>query len=149
QAMLRQEMRTNTFNPQTGTVTVSSSRAEAIAAVEDHFSDLFRAGSPESQTLRQQYAMPVEAVLAPEEAQAVSAFFFWTAWAASTNRPGQSFTYTSNWPHEPLVGNVPTGDVFMWTFISIFVLLGGIGGLVWYYAREFDIWRRNSVPEGG
>ena len=37
--------------------------------------------------------------------------------------PATSITYTSNWPHEPLVGNTPTGAVFMWTFISIFVLL--------------------------
>jgi nitric oxide reductase subunit B len=37
----------------------------------------------------------------------------------------------------------------MWTFISIFALLGGVGALVWYYAREFDIWRRDIEPEGG
>ena len=58
-------------------------------------------------------------------------------------------TYTSNWPHEPLVGNTPTGAVFLWTFISIFVLLAGIGALVWYYAKEFDIWRRDGEPEAG
>ena len=37
----------------------------------------------------------------------------------------------------------------MWTFISIFVLLAGIGALVWYYAKEFDIWRRDGEPEAG
>src|SRR6185436_15968242 len=66
-----------------------------------------------------------------------------------TNRPGETITYTSNWPYEPLIGNTPTGAVFMWTFISIFVLLGGIGALVWYYAKEFDIWRSDAEPEGG
>ena len=35
----------------------------------------------------------------------MSAFFWWTAWAASTNRPGHDVSYTQNWPHEPLVGN--------------------------------------------
>lgn len=65
-----------------------------------------------------------------------------------TNRPGEDFTYTSNWPHEPLVGNTPTGAIFMWTFISIFVLLAGIGALVWYYAKEFDVSARtpNQKP---
>ena len=67
----------------------------------------------------------------------------------STERPGDTITYTSNWPHEPLVGNTPTGAIFMWTFISIFVLLAGIGALVWYYAREFDIWRRDIEPREG
>ncbi|MDP1631808.1 MAG: nitric-oxide reductase large subunit [Caulobacter sp.] len=149
QAMLRQEMRTNTYDAATGVITVSPARAAAITTVGRHFSDLLEAKTPESQALRVQYAMPVDAVLTPDEARAVNAFYFWTAWAATTNRPGQDITYTSNWPHEPLVGNTPTGQVFMWTFISIFVLLAGIGGLVWYYAKEFDIWRRDGEPEGG
>lgn len=148
-AMLREQMRTNAYNPATGVITVSPARAEAIALVGDHFSDLLRAGSPEARALRTQYAMPVNATLSADEAHAVGAFYFWTSWAATTNRPGENFTYTSNWPHEPLVGNAPTGAVFMWTFISIFVLLGAIGAIVWYYAKEFDIWRRDGVPEGG
>ena len=35
-------------------------------------------------------------------------FFFWTSWATTTNRPDSEISYTSNWPSEPLVGNVPT-----------------------------------------
>ncbi len=149
QALLREEMRTNTYDPSRDTITVSPVRAKAMATVAAHFADLFAAGSPQSRVLREQYAMPMNAVLSPQETQALNAFFFWTSWAATTNRPGETYTYTSNWPHEPLVGNTPTGAIFMWTFISIFVLLGGIGGLVWYYAKEFDIWRRDGVPETG
>ena len=147
--MLRQAMRTNTYDPQSGVLTITDDRARAIALVGAHYSDLFRAGSPDAQNLREQYAFPVNATLTAEESSALNAFFFWTAWAATTERPGESITYTSNWPHEPLVGNTPTAAVFMWTFISIFVLLGGIGTLVWYYAREFDIWRRDGEPEKG
>jgi nitric oxide reductase subunit B len=149
QAMLRQEMRANTYNARTGALTVGAARAAAIGLVAAHFSDLLQGATPDGRALRVQYAMPVHATLSAEEARAVGAFYFWTAWSATTDRPGKTFTYTSNWPHEPLVGNTPTGDVFMWTFISIFVLLGAIGAIVWYYAREFDIWRRDGVPEGG
>ena len=39
----------------------------------------------------------------------MAAFFFWTSWSAATSRPGQAISYTNNWPHEPLVGNRPTG----------------------------------------
>ena len=147
--MLELQMRANTYDPQSGLVTITNERATAIAAVAAHYSDLFRGSSDAAQALRRDYAFPVNATLTPDEAAAVNAFFFWTAWAATTNRPGESITYTSNWPHEPLVGNNPTGAVFMWTFISIFVLLGSIGALVWYYAKEFDIWRRDSEPEAG
>jgi nitric oxide reductase subunit B len=148
-AILRQEMRTNTYDAATGVITVSPVRAAAIMTVSAHFSDLLQATTPQGKALRVQYAMPVKATLTADEARAVDAFYFWTAWAATTNRPGQTLTYTSNWPHEPLVGNTPTGQVFLWTFISIFVLLAGIGGLVWYYAKQFDIWRRDGEPEGG
>ena len=48
-----------------------------------------RRRTPEAQELREQYAFPVHATLTPDEADALNAFFFWTAWAASTNRPGQ------------------------------------------------------------
>jgi nitric oxide reductase subunit B len=147
--MLRQEMRANTYDPQTHTITVTPARAQAIALVSSHFSNLFQASSTEALDLRKQYAFPVNARLSADEASAVNAFFFWTAWAATTDRPGQTITYTSNWPYEPLVGNAPTGAIFIWTFISIFVLLGSIGALVWYYAKEFDVWRRDTEPETG
>jgi nitric oxide reductase subunit B len=148
-ALLQEDMRANTYDETSGAVTVSDLRALAIASVREHFRDLFGASTPEALELREQYAFPVHSTFTAEEADAVNAFFFWTAWAATTNRPGQDITYTSNWPHEPLVGNTPTGAVFMWTFISIFVLLAGIGALVWYYAKEFDIWRQDSEPETG
>jgi len=148
-AILAQTMRANTYDAATGVVTVGDERARAIASVALHYSGLFQGDSAEARGLREQYAFPIDAVLSQDEAAALNAFFFWTSWAASTERPGQSITYTSNWPHEPLVGNTPTGAVFMWTFISIFVLLAGIGALVWYYAKEFDIWRRDGEPESG
>jgi nitric oxide reductase large subunit len=49
----------------------------------------------------------------------ISRFFFWTAWVASTNRPGKDYTYTNNWPADRKVGNVPTPETYLWT-------LGGI-----------------------
>lgn len=148
-AMLRHEMRTNGFNPQTNILTVSDERAGAIRTTGAHFEDLFTNRTPADQHLREQYAMPQYAVLTSEEAHALGAFFFWTSWATAAERPGETISYTSNWPHEPLVGNAPTGALFLWTFISIFVLLAGIGALVWYYAREFDVWRRDMEPIEG
>ena len=64
-----------------------------------------------------------------------TAFFFWSSWAASTNRVGDTVTYTSNWPHEPLVGNRPTGEAVVWTGVSIIMLLAGIGAMAFWHAR--------------
>jgi nitric oxide reductase subunit B len=148
-AMLKREMRTNSYDPTTGAITVSDPRGNAINMTATYYSDLFTGRTAAAHELRELYAMPQNAVLTDEEAQKLGAFFFWTSWATSAERPGDTISYTSNWPHEPLVGNVPTGSIFLWTFISIFALLGGIGALVWYYAREFDIWRRDIEPEKG
>jgi len=149
QAMLRLDMRRNTYDPASGKIVVKDERAKAIAQVSEHYRDLYQARTPEAQLLRKQYAFPIHTRLSDADTHALNAFYFWTAWATTTNRPGQKITYTSNWPHEPLVGNTPTAAVFMWSIISVFVLLGGIGALVWFYAREFDIWRAHSEPEGG
>ena len=43
--------------------------------------------------------------------------------------PATHVTYTSNWPHEPLVGNRPTGEAVVWTGVSIIMLLAGIGAM--------------------
>jgi nitric oxide reductase subunit B len=85
---------------------------------------------------RDEYAIPRGALTDHVKARQVSAFFWWTAWAATTNRPGQAVTYTNNWPHEPLVGNTPTGSAVVWSVISFVLLLAGIGGMVWYFAAQ-------------
>ena len=45
-------------------------------------------------------------------------------------------TYTQNWPHEPLVGNTPTGSAVVWSVISFVLLLAGVGVMVWYFAAQ-------------
>ena len=98
-AMLKQEMRRNTYDAASGTVTVSTERAQAIRTVADHYDGLF--GNAVAQDkLRDQYAMREATVPAQADRQALTAFFFWTSWAAATERPGEeNLSSTSNWPH--------------------------------------------------
>ncbi|PTL78646.1 nitric-oxide reductase large subunit [Vitiosangium sp. GDMCC 1.1324] len=129
QAALRERltalMRTNTYDASTGTVTLAPVRAEAMRANAAHYVDVFANG-------RSAYAIPEAALTDPEKLKALTAFFWWTSWVASTNRPGDSVTYTQNWPHEPLVGNQPTAGMTMWSMASVVLLLAGVGGLLWY-----------------
>ena len=50
-------------------------------------------------------------------------------------RPGQDYSYTNNWPPEPLVGNHLTKDAVVWSVLSLIALLGGIGLLLAIYGR--------------
>ncbi len=146
---LRHEMRKNTYNAQSGIVAITPERAQAIKTVEQHYIDLFTAKSDQALALRKAYAFPMHATLNDQQAHQLSAFFFWSAWAAVTTRPGDDVSYTTNWPHEPLVGNTPSAGILIWSLISIILLLAGVGAIVWYYARQFDAWRADQIPENG
>jgi len=148
EAVLQEELRENTFDPGTDVITVSPERAEAIRHIAEHYRGLFQAHEDYLE-LRRDYAFPLHSSLNDEDAHALTAFFFWTAWSTVTHRPGDNISYTSNWPYDPLVGNTPSASVLIWSIISILLLLGGIGGLVWYYVRQYDVWRADLEPETG
>jgi nitric oxide reductase subunit B len=134
-ARLKKEIRTNTYNAQTGDLVVSPVRAEAMAAVAQHYTALF-GDDPSMEKLRNAYAIPAKSIKDPERQRLMNAFFFWTAWACATERPGQSITYTQNWPSEDLIDNKPSGQIVIWSVISFVLLLGGIGALAWYMATR-------------
>ncbi|MEJ5252280.1 MAG: nitric-oxide reductase large subunit [Chthonomonadetes bacterium] len=143
---VKREIRTNTYDPQTGDIVVSPLRAQAIRAVSAHYSALF-GNDLNLQTLREDYAIPPNSVPDPQRRSAMNAFFFWTAWACGTNRPGSDITYTNNWPHEPLIDNHPTSAIVLWSIISVFALLAGVGGMVWYFAARRQEGEEAPVPE--
>jgi nitric oxide reductase subunit B len=142
QARLRNEVRTNTYDPQTGDITVSPVRAEAIRAVAAHYTALF-GDDPQLDELRNAYALPANSIRSPERQEAMNGFFFWASWACATNRPGMDITYTNNWPAESLIDNRPTGAIVVWSVISFVLLLAGIAGLAWYFAVQ----RRSGEAE--
>jgi nitric oxide reductase subunit B len=135
-AQVQKEMRRNTYDQTAGTVTVSPERAQAIREVARHFDDLF-GSAPELAKLRDQYAMTDGTLPVKADREALTAFFFWTSWAAATDRPGEAgLSYTSNWPHEPLVGNTMTASAAMWSMASIILLLAGIAAMLWLHGRD-------------
>jgi nitric oxide reductase subunit B len=140
QGRLAKEMRTNTYDASTGTLTVSPIRAQAFQANLEHYSDVFANGKAE-------YAIPAGTVSDPDRLKKLSAFFFWSSWAASTDRPNDRISYTNNWPYEPLVGNRPTGETVVWTGVSIIMLLAGISAMVWWYAARQSEEEQTALPE--
>jgi len=135
--VLQKELRKNTYDPLTGILTVSELRAEAIASNSKFYGGLFT-NDPAQSGLRNSYSIPENALKDPQRVPLLNNFFFWISWACVTERPGQSITYTNNWPAEELVGNHPTGSLLLWTGFSVIVLIAGIGLMVWYYARRRD-----------
>jgi nitric oxide reductase subunit B len=53
--------------------------------------DLYASNKQKYQQLRENYAFPIKMILNEEKARKLSAFFFWSAWAASTNNDPKIF----------------------------------------------------------
>ena len=91
--------------------------------------------STELAGLRKAYAMKDDTVGDPALRHDLTAFYWWTAWAAVTERPGSTVSYTNNWPADDTVGNRAPASAFLWTVFSVLFLIAGIGLLGWHHAR--------------
>ncbi|MDX9791147.1 MAG: nitric-oxide reductase large subunit [Candidatus Kapaibacterium sp.] len=127
------DIRKNTYDPQTKTITISAIRAKAYKSNSEHYRKLFM-DDPEYLELRDAYAMKDNTIKDPERMVKLNAFFFWTAWAAVTQRPEKEISYTNNWPPEELVDNKPAGSLLLWTGFSVIMLIAGIGGMIYIHA---------------
>jgi nitric oxide reductase subunit B len=75
--------------------------------------------------------------------RALTAFFAWTAWASTAERPGTSHSYTNNFPYDPLVGNGPTSGAVIWSALSLVFLLVGTGVVLLAYGKFSQLgWHR-------
>ncbi|TAN27770.1 MAG: nitric-oxide reductase large subunit [Castellaniella sp.] len=73
----------------------------------------------------------------PKELHQFTAFVTWAAWASVADRPGYGYSYTNNFPYDPLVGNTPISGAFLWSALSLLVLLAGIATVLLMFGK-FD-----------
>lgn len=146
QKRLELQMRENTYNKSSNTLTISEDRVDAFVNNSKHYTGLFM-DNPELAHLRDAYSIPANTIKETQRMDKMNAFFFWATWSTVTERPGKDITYTNNWPAEKLVGNVPTGSLMLWTGFSVIVLLFGIGLLAWYYAANKEEDGHHPLPQ--
>jgi nitric oxide reductase subunit B len=126
---VKQELQANRYDPATDTLTWTEGQARAFEAIHRTY---------EKDILNRPHSgagMGPHAVARPEEIRQITAFIAWTAWTASARRPGQPYSYTNNWPPEPLTGNHLTEEAVVWSTLSIIALLGGIGLMLTLFGR--------------
>ncbi|HEV2233753.1 MAG TPA: cbb3-type cytochrome c oxidase subunit I [Terriglobia bacterium] len=123
-----EDFKTNRYNNNTQTLTYSPAQAVAFNDLTRYYGEVF--GEPSTK-----FGLRPKAISDPEEIHQLTAFFSWSAWAASALRPGLGYSYTNNWPPEPLVDNHATADTVVWSVLSLVALLGGIGLLLAAFGR--------------
>jgi nitric oxide reductase subunit B len=115
-----EDFKSNRYDPETRTLEFTEAQSFAFGVVADHYGRYFG----ESTT---RYGLRPGAITDPKEIERLTAFFGWSAWAAAAERPGKGYSYTNDWPPEPLVGNEATGNTVVWSVISLIALFGGLG----------------------
>ncbi|MGE5295320.1 MAG: nitric-oxide reductase large subunit [Solirubrobacterales bacterium] len=125
---VQEEMKRNTWNAQTDTVTYSPGQVHAWRTMTEYYAAWF---GPTGQ----QEGLRRPSIVDPQEVRALTSYFSWAAWACSTLRPGMDYSYTNNWPQEPLAANNPTGQAVMWSALSLVALLCGTGVVFFLFGR--------------
>ncbi|MBS5252147.1 MAG: nitric-oxide reductase large subunit [Haemophilus parainfluenzae] len=116
-----------------GTVVLSNTRLAAMEKTAQYYISLY-GDDPATKVTREHFAMKDNTLPDLQARKDLAKFFFWTAWTASAERPNTHASYTNNWPHEPLINNVPTPENVIWSIASVVFLIAGIGFVVWIWS---------------
>lgn len=122
------EFKTNRYDARTGVLTLTAKEADAFRTLERYYGAFF--SEPTTK-----HGLRPRGITSPEDIHRLTAFFCWSAWASAALRPGLDYSYTNNWPPEPLVGNQPTASTVVWSMLSLAALLGGVGLLFAAFGR--------------
>lgn len=128
---VKTELKQNRFDEKDQYVTLTPAQTFALGELKKYYADLFfdkndGKGFP-----------PKNYIKSRQEVADLSSFFYWGAWVCVVQRPGSSFSYTHNWPFDPVAGNTPTSPVVLWSVLGLlgFVLACGI---VLYYIGQYN-----------
>ena len=128
----------NRYDETTGTLQFTASETASYRSQIDRWKTYF-AGSAAS------HGLSAKTITDPEELRELVAFFAWAAWGAAAHMPGKSYSYTQNFPYEPLLHNGPSGEAVLWSMLSIITLLAGIGVVLLAFGRfDFLGWKNRD-----
>jgi nitric oxide reductase subunit B len=91
-----------------GAVTLSAAQVYAYQQLLQFYAQKFGAGGELAGIER---FKPAGYITDPEAIRHLSAFFYWGGWLFAVERPSFPYSYTHNWPYDPLAGNVPHGGL--------------------------------------
>ncbi len=122
------EIKTNRYEEKSKALTLTPAQAYAFERNRATWEKTFAEGDAH-------YGFLKNTVPDAAERKDIADFFFWTAWAAGTARPGQDYTYTNSWPPDRSVGNTASTAAYMWSLASILALFSVLGIVVYIVHR--------------
>ena len=128
-ARVQADFKTNQYDPKAGTLLFTPAQAAAFERLTGFYRDWF--GPPEQQAGMGALQRPH--IKDADEIHDLTSYFAWAAWTCAAQRPGADYSYTNTWPPEPMAGNLPTSQAFLWSVFSLVALLGGIGIIMFVF----------------
>jgi nitric oxide reductase subunit B len=111
--------------------------ARALVTVREDVARTLTVGNPQAGWTRA-YS------LTPALARQTADFLVFSSLTTVARRPGRSWSWTENWPYEPLVGNTPTTNTFRWTWMSFCFTFFAFGLVLFIY--EFFLNDPDNAP---
>ncbi len=127
-ARVANELRQNRYNQEKQELVFTEYQSEAFLYLITYYTNLFKNGND-------RMGLQPGVVQTDADGFNVASFFAWLAWAAVAQRPGATTSYTINWPYDPLVGNVPTPGMVIWSIVSVALLILALGLVLYFYHK--------------
>lgn len=132
-ARVRREIQFNGWSEDNNSIRISRAQVFAFNELVGHYTRVFN--DPEYP----EAFHPTGYISSEDDLRALTAFFFWGGWVAGAKRPGEDYSYTHNWPYDPLAGTSPTKQTIVWSVVSILALFLGIGTVLYVYGQMRNI----------
>ncbi len=127
----KRDLKTNRFDEQKDAVQLIASQVYALEQVKGYYEHVFIDGNTEKSF------PPPDYISDRQEVRDLASFFYWGAWVCAVERPGSSFSYTHNWPYDPVAGNTPTTPVILWSVLGMLGFVLGCG-IVLYFIGQYN-----------
>ncbi len=145
-ARVKREVHDNKYDADAGIIRLNEAQVAAFGDLNHHYTEMFT--NPDYSEAYQ----PSSLISDPDDIRDLTAFFFWGGWVSAANRPGETYSYTHNWPGDKDAGNSPTTATFFWSVFSIFALFVGVMGVLYAYGQmreqPVDVFDSSDEPSG-
>ena len=130
---VRREVKDNGFDEAAGVIRINDAQIRAYEELQTHYTRMFTDSTYPARFKLQGY------ITDRDDLRALAGYFFWGGWVAGATRPGETFSYTHNWPYDPDAGNYPTMPTVLWSFLSILVLFAGAMLVLYVYGQMKEL----------
>jgi len=132
---VEREVHENGWNEPANRILINDAQIQAYRDLTVHYTRMFT-----DATYSEAFSAFVQNHISdPDDLQDLTAYFFWGGWASAANRPGETYSYSHNWPYDPDAGNTPTMAVMLWSFLSILALFAGTMTVLYIYGQMKEL----------